>query len=139
MKTIFRSLAVLFLLIVTEQAASNWPALAWSEREWAGRWRKSAPGVGEGKNVRWKVPIPGLGHATPIVWGDRIFVQTAVKTEKVTESEGQGRRAAPTNLFQYKVLALDRRNGKTVWEKTVREARPHEGCTGRLRLHRIRA
>ncbi len=127
MKTIFRALAVLFLLIVTEQAASNWPH--WRGPNGNGLVDGGNPPVewGEGKNIRWKVPIPGLGHATPIVWGDRIFVQTAVPTEKVTGSDGQGRRAAPMNLFQYKVLALDRRNGKTVWEKTVREARPHEG------------
>lgn len=29
-------------------------------------------------NVAWKTPIPGLGHSSPIVWGDRIFVTTAV-------------------------------------------------------------
>jgi len=35
------------------------------------------------KNVRWKVELPGLGHSTPIVWGDRVFVMTAVKTDRV--------------------------------------------------------
>ena len=34
---------------------------------------------GETENVRWKVAIPGMGHATPIVWGDKIFVQTAIQ------------------------------------------------------------
>ena len=30
------------------------------------------------KNVAWKTPIPGLAHSSPIVWGDRIYVTTAV-------------------------------------------------------------
>ena len=34
----------------------------------------------EAKNVRWKTPIPGKGHSTPIVWGDRVFLTTAVPT-----------------------------------------------------------
>src|SRR5262249_62205957 len=34
--------------------------------------------AGKGVNVRWKTPIPGLGHACPVVWGDRVFVTTAV-------------------------------------------------------------
>src|SRR6516165_9755083 len=29
------------------------------------------------ENVRWRVPVAGRGHASPIVWGDRIFVATA--------------------------------------------------------------
>ena len=32
----------------------------------------------ETKNVRWKVEIPGRGSGTPVVWGDRIFVLSAV-------------------------------------------------------------
>ena len=36
----------------------------------------------ETKNVRWKVEIPGKGSATPVVWGDRIYVLTAVPGEK---------------------------------------------------------
>src|SRR2546425_8485912 len=32
----------------------------------------------ETKNVRWKVEIPGRGSASPIVWGDRVFVLSAV-------------------------------------------------------------
>ena len=41
----------------------------------------------ESKNIRWKVDVPGLGHASPIVWGDRVYVQTAVKTEKKAETK----------------------------------------------------
>ncbi len=32
----------------------------------------------ETRNVRWKTEIPGLGAATPVVWGDRLFLLTAV-------------------------------------------------------------
>ncbi len=40
----------------------------------------------ETKNIKWKVPIPGRGSASPIVWGNRIFVLTAIKTERTAES-----------------------------------------------------
>ncbi|MCZ6635710.1 MAG: PQQ-binding-like beta-propeller repeat protein [bacterium] len=81
----------------------------------------------ENENIRWKVAIPGLGHATPIVWGDRIYVQTAVQTEQAAAEASEGKREAPPYIFQFKVLALDRKSGKTVWEKTVREVHPHQG------------
>ena len=120
------ALTAFCLVFATGPAASNWP-------HWRGPNRNGVvdgrPPVewSERKNIRWKAPIPGLGHATPIVWGDRIYVQTAVITDKVEADTGTGRRRPPPNLFQYRVLALDRRTGETVWEKTVREARPHEG------------
>ena len=37
--------------------------------------------VESGENVRWRTPIPGLGHSSPAVWGDRVFVTTAVRSE----------------------------------------------------------
>ena len=35
----------------------------------------------ETENIRWKVAIPGTGHAVPIIWEDKIFIQTAIKSE----------------------------------------------------------
>jgi outer membrane protein assembly factor BamB len=93
----------------------------------------------ETKNIRWKVAIPGRGHATPIVWGERVYIQTAVPTERVAESQPAERSPAephatsgptesePARIHKYMLLALDRRTGQTVWEQTLCEAAPHEG------------
>ena len=81
----------------------------------------------ESTNIRWKVKIPGMGHATPVAWGDRIFVQTAVQTDKTVEVTQKGKKTPPANVYQFKVMALERKTGKVVWEKTVREVNPHEG------------
>lgn len=94
----------------------------------------------EEKNVRWKLAIPGEGHASPIVWGDAVYVLTAVKTEKTVEkAEGEaepeqtsGRRRRmsarkPTNIYEYIVMAVDRKSGEIVWKKTACEELPHEG------------
>ncbi len=40
----------------------------------------------ETKNIKWKVPIPGAGSGSPIVWGDRIFLLTAIKTDRTADS-----------------------------------------------------
>lgn len=100
----------------------------------------------ESQNVRWKVEIPGRGHATPIVWGDRVYIQTAIRTEreataeesaKRPSQEGKGRHGGggrswmgtsePTNIHEFAILALDRRTGKTLWQKSLCERLPHEG------------
>lgn len=94
----------------------------------------------ETKNIRWKVEIPGSGLATPIIWGDRVYIQSAIKMDKkATGSETpneqsdrgrsrRGRRASkPSHFYEFIVMALDRKTGKTVWRTTTSEAVPHEG------------
>jgi outer membrane protein assembly factor BamB len=91
------------------------------------------------ENVTWKVPIPGSGLSAPIVWGDRIFLTTAVRTDKPADPEAvkaaesdvpewrRQRGIAPEWVVEFVVLAVDRNDGRIVWSKTVREAAPHEG------------
>ncbi|MHC4778273.1 MAG: PQQ-binding-like beta-propeller repeat protein [Planctomycetota bacterium] len=92
----------------------------------------------ETKNIRWKLPLPGKGHASPVVWGDIIIVHSAVETDKVgKEAEEEprpgrrpGRRRMPlikTNkIHRFVVLAVSRKNGKILWQTTVREEMPSD-------------
>jgi outer membrane protein assembly factor BamB len=95
----------------------------------------------ETSNVRYKVEIPGRGHASPVVWGDRIYLLTAIDAEPPAAATAPPASAAPASGAQsfrdrgvapdrdlrFVVLALDRATGKTVWERAVVKARPHEG------------
>jgi outer membrane protein assembly factor BamB len=82
----------------------------------------------ESKNVRWRIELPGRGSSTPVVWGDRVYVLTAapVGVELAASHDSRGTRGqlVPHRMM---VLALDRKSGKTVWERVAREATPHEG------------
>ena len=85
----------------------------------------------EGSHVRWKTPIPGEGHSTPVVWGDRVFLTTAVAFGEATQPKAPQAAGAHHNLTawprqRFVVLALDRRDGKILWETTVRRFHPHE-------------
>lgn len=95
----------------------------------------------ETENIKWKVQLTGDGsNSSPIIWADKVFFQSAVKTDKEGQAaeepaaEGGRRRgpggAKPKNLYQFNMVCLDRRTGKTLWEKTVREVQPHEGHHG---------
>jgi len=89
----------------------------------------------ETKNVRWKVAVPGLGSSTPIIWNDKVFLLTAIETDRVGENavkpEDQPKRqfgiVFPHKIHQFAVLCLDRKTGKTLWQQTATEAVPHEG------------
>lgn len=83
------------------------------------------------RNVRWRVPLPGRGHATPIIWGERIYVQTAVPADPPADSRPAATTSPTTaetagRAYKFMLLALDRQTGKTVWEQTLWEGVPHE-------------
>jgi outer membrane protein assembly factor BamB len=85
----------------------------------------------ETKNVKWKVQIPGRGYGSPVVYGDRVYVLTAVPVGVTGEAQHAPRGALPQRgVHQYKVLAIDRKTGKTAWERTAREEEPHEAAHG---------
>jgi outer membrane protein assembly factor BamB len=108
-----------------------------ADRYW-GQWRgPNATGVSktadppvewsETKNVRWKVEIPGRGSASPVVWGDRVFVSTAVPVgAALGASHAPLGGVQPRVTHRYTVLAIDRKTGKTVWERVAAENVPHE-------------
>lgn len=138
---ITRTLAIgLLLLAVPVQAADPDPLDNWPQ--WRGPLATGAAPRGNPPvkwnaktNVKWKVALPGRGASTPIVWGDQVFVLTAVDT---------GREAAPADIpkpnprftkrtkppityYQFLVLALDRTTGDVRWKQVATEQVPHEG------------
>ena len=81
------------------------------------------------ENVAWKTEIPGHGWSSPIVWGDRVFLTTAVSSGE-TEPPKKGlyfggeRRDAPRPEHAWKVLCLDLTSGKVRWERVVHQGKP---------------
>ncbi len=89
----------------------------------------------EKTNVKWKTPLPGKGSATPIVWGDQVFVLTAVDTGRKADPADlpkidprfEGKLKSPMKYWQFLVLSFDRHTGKELWRQVAAEAVPHEG------------
>lgn len=82
----------------------------------------------ETRNIRWKLEIPGRGSGTPVIWGDKLFVLTAVPAGADLAASHQARGGVrPAVPHKFQVLAIDRKTGKIVWERTARESVPHEG------------
>jgi outer membrane protein assembly factor BamB len=70
-------------------------------------------------NVRWQVEIPGRGSGSPVVWGDRVYLLTGVPLDPSSPVAQRG-------PHRFTALAIDRRTGKTVWERVAKEEAPHE-------------
>jgi outer membrane protein assembly factor BamB len=80
----------------------------------------------ETKNVRWKIEIPGRGSSTPVVWGDRLYVLSAVPAGSEGDPHAPRGGLTPRGSHRFVVMAINRKDGKVVWQHTAREAEPHE-------------
>jgi outer membrane protein assembly factor BamB len=81
----------------------------------------------ESRNIRWKVEIPGRGASSPVVWGDRLYLLSAVPSNVPAGDTHKPRGGVnPRVPHRFILYAIDRRTGKTVWERVARESTPHE-------------
>jgi outer membrane protein assembly factor BamB len=83
------------------------------------------------ENVAWKAEIPGRGWSSPIVWGDRVFLTTAVSSGEPEPPKkglylGGERPNAPRPEHEWKVVCLELTSGKVRWEQVVKKAEPAE-------------
>ncbi|MFT7677427.1 MAG: outer membrane protein assembly factor BamB [Planctomycetota bacterium] len=88
----------------------------------------------EEDNVRWRIDLPGAGSSTPVIWGEHLFLTTAVPTDRTPEgADGaepvdSGRRSPPpTNIYEFWTLAIKRSSGEVAWSSKLTETVPHEG------------
>lgn len=130
-----RTTASIILLAFIFSMFSTVPAQNWPQFRGPG-----ATGVVEGStqpvkwdaatqtNVRWKLKIPGLSHSSPVVWGNKIFVTTAVSSAAKDETRfGLFGDVAPVKddpAHTWKVYAIDKQKGTILWERTAYEGIP---------------
>src|SRR6266567_686533 len=105
-------------------ADSNWPQFRGSGASGIGNGAPPLQWDGEkGGNILWKTEIPGLGHSSPVVWGDRIFVTTAVPAAgEATLKVGLYGDIAPVageGPQTFTVYCLDRKSGKILWQQAA--------------------
>ena len=82
----------------------------------------------KGDHILWRTPIPGLAHSSPIVWGDTIFVTSAISSRKNATFKpglyGDGDASDDRSAHKWVVYAVDRRTGRIRWERVAHEGPP---------------
>jgi outer membrane protein assembly factor BamB len=117
-------------LIAAAPPASPWPSFRGARAEGIAkdqqlpeRWNAST-----GDGVKWKVKVPGLAHSSPIVWGERVFVTTAVSSQADASFKpglyGAGTASEDHSTQRWMLLAYDRKTGKPLWERVAFEGAP---------------
>jgi outer membrane protein assembly factor BamB len=108
-------------------------------QDWPG-WRGDGRGISREKNlptkwsenegVKWKTPIPGAGHSSPIVWGNRVFISTAVAQDPNVETfrggvyMGGNSTKPDESEYAYRVMCFDANQGSVLWSTAVAKQNP---------------
>lgn len=81
-----------------------------------------------GENILWRTAIPGLAHSSPVVWGNKIFVTSAVSSDpKATFRPGlygDGDASKDRSVHRWMIYAIDKRSGKIKWERAAHQGEP---------------
>jgi outer membrane protein assembly factor BamB len=118
----------LALVAGSTRADMNWPqfrgpsANGFAEGSLPAEWD-----VEKGENVRWRTPIPGLAHSSPIIWGDRVYLCTAVAPGRAELKVGLYGDIEPVeekDPTQWRLMAVERKTGKVLFDKMALEAVP---------------
>lgn len=118
-----------FAVTQTDTLAADWPQYRGPQASGIDKGTElpTTWDVAAGKNIRWRTPIPGLAHSAVVVWGDRVYLTTAIKpgqTELKVGLYGDVEPVSEQQPHQWRLLALDKRNGEIVWNTLALEAVP---------------
>ncbi len=129
--------AVTALSVLNSALAANWPQ--WrgpggqgisAEKNLPNEWSST-------KNIKWKTPIAGRSHSSPIVWGNRVFLTTAIEGVLVPGAKAVKHMAGGQEFLHpdsvgadhkqtFKVICIDRETGKILWEQVAFEGTPYD-------------
>ena len=111
-------------------AAGSWPSFRGPQASGIAE-GQNLPDTWDGKsgaNVLWRTPIPGLAHSSPVVWGERVFVTSAVSSKGNATFRpglyGDGDASDDRSKHRFILQALDKKSGKLLWERVAYEGEP---------------
>jgi outer membrane protein assembly factor BamB len=84
--------------------------------------------VKTGENILWRTPIAGLAHSSPVVWGNRIFLTSAVSSDVNATFRpglyGDGDASKDRSRHRWMIYSIDKRSGKILWERVAHQGEP---------------
>ncbi|MCP4639417.1 MAG: PQQ-binding-like beta-propeller repeat protein [bacterium] len=122
-------LALLLAVPGVSRAQENWPQFRGPDARGVAQNDALPDRWSATENVEWKTDIPGRGWSSPVVWGNRVFLTTAINQGKSEEPKkglyfGGDRSDPPDSVHQWKVICLDLETGAVLWERQVHEGKP---------------
>jgi len=125
-------IAALLLGFLRGDDAGNWPTFRGQGAAgvaegmgWPDKWDAAT-----GEGIRFSVEIPGLAHSSPVIWGERLFITTALSSEADASFKpglyGSGEASGDRSVHEWQILCMDRKDGRILWKKTATKGSPQD-------------
>ncbi len=111
-------------------SAQNWPMFRGPNASGVAEGSPTAVtwSVATNENILWKTPVEGVAVSSPVVWGDRVFVSAAISGDPSSKIRtglyGDVEPVKDVSRHVWKLIALDKRTGKVLWERIAHEGVP---------------
>ena len=125
-----RTLPYLFFLLgLSASGKENWPQFRGPDALGVSDNPNLPDKWGPKENILWKRNLPGRGWSSPVVWGSRVFLTTAINEGTAKEPQkglyfGGNQYKPSEHVHQWKVICLNLADGKVLWEKLARKGKP---------------
>ena len=128
---VFAQIALFLGTLAAQSADGNWPQYRGPQSSGVsnGHPLPTEWHIASGKNIKWKISTEGLGHSSPVIWGDRLFITTAVRESGEDLAPrlgiyGAGDEVADREPRIWKIYCFDKSSGKLLWEQAVHRGVP---------------
>lgn len=126
-------LCLIFVLLTISPAIAgdnNWPSFRGDHASGVadGQNLPDTWNVETGENIKWKAKVPGLSHASPIIWGEKLFITTAISSGGDDSFKhglyGDGAASDDSSMQKWAVYCFNKKSGELLWEENAVEATP---------------
>ena len=115
--------------VVAQSSSANWPSFRGINA--SGVSNTVTPvtwDVEQSINIKYKVPIPGLAHSCPVIWGDKLFVTTAISEDESDDIKtglfGDIQPLENKTIHDWVLYCLNKNSGRILWQKTAHRGIP---------------
>ena len=128
------------IVLTSADSVVELPTMSTAEGSWPSFRGSAASGVADGmnlpptwngetgENILWRTEIPGLGHSSPIVWGDQVYVTSAVSSAADATFRpglyGDGDASKDRSVHRFELTALDKKTGEVLWTRIATQGEP---------------
>ena len=127
----FTGTILLAAIIPMSCNTTNWPQFRGSENNMIAKGKDLPVEWGDSLNLRWSHELEGDSWASPVVWGNKVFLVSSLPVKIAAEPEPQAEapqegedESIKTEVYRWEVSCVDLESGKMLWKHVAFEGSP---------------
>jgi outer membrane protein assembly factor BamB len=123
--------AILLTALILTSCTTNWPQFRGPENNMIATAKNLPVEWGEDQNIRWSVEVEGDSWTSPVVWGNKVFLASALPVKVPAAPErrdgdppSEEDQSFKSEVYRWEVTCVDLESGETLWKQVALEGSP---------------